>query len=71
MAANFDIYGSVIVGIITATGGGSVRDILTGNTPVFWMKESEYLLIAVIGALICYLYKDAVSNYLLSTDNSQ
>ena len=30
MAANFDIYGSVIVGIVTAVGGGTVRDLLMG-----------------------------------------
>jgi uncharacterized membrane protein YeiH len=30
MAANFDVYGSMVVGIITATGGGSIRDILMG-----------------------------------------
>ncbi len=38
MAANFDVYGSVAVGIITATGGGTMRDLLMGQRPVFWMK---------------------------------
>lgn len=35
--------GCMIVGTITATGGGTVRDVLLGNTPVFWMHETEYL----------------------------
>eukprot|EP00996_Jenningsia_fusiforme_P001575 NODE_2449_length_1198_cov_28.174064_g2234_i0.p1 GENE.NODE_2449_length_1198_cov_28.174064_g2234_i0~~NODE_2449_length_1198_cov_28.174064_g2234_i0.p1 ORF type:complete len:295 (-),score=35.06 NODE_2449_length_1198_cov_28.174064_g2234_i0:241-1125(-) len=45
-----DLLGCTIVGTITAVGGGTIRDVLLGNGPVFWMVETEYLLIAVLTA---------------------
>lgn len=39
------------MGTITATGGGTVRDLLLGNTPVFWMHETEYLWICLLTSL--------------------
>ena len=39
------------MGTITATGGGTVRDLLLGNNPVFWMHETEYLWICLLTSL--------------------
>lgn len=49
--AGMDSLGCTIVGTITATGGGTVRDILLGSFPVFWMAEVEYLwmILATVG----------------------
>lgn len=47
------------MGTITATGGGTVRDVLLGNTPVFWMHETEYLwmcLATTIGIFFLWSY---------------
>lgn len=44
-----NLLGCVIVGAIAATGGGTTRDILLGQTPVFWLVEVRLnLLICVI-----------------------
>jgi len=40
-----DIFGSTLVGTITAVGGGTIRDILLGKGRAFWMVEIEYLWI--------------------------
>eukprot|EP01064_Diplonema_japonicum_P005868 TRINITY_DN13874_c4_g1_i1.p1 TRINITY_DN13874_c4_g1~~TRINITY_DN13874_c4_g1_i1.p1 ORF type:complete len:275 (+),score=21.54 TRINITY_DN13874_c4_g1_i1:73-897(+) len=45
-----DVFGCTVVGAVTALGGGTVRDILLGNTPVGWVQEPEYLRIAVVAA---------------------
>ena len=42
-----DMLGCMIVGTITAMGGGTVRDILIGVRPVFWFVEYEYLLLCL------------------------
>jgi len=42
----FDLFGVFVLAFVTAVGGGTVRDILIGNTPVEWMDN--YLLIATI-----------------------
>ncbi len=47
-----DMLGCTIVGTITAIGGGTIRDLLIGNAPVFWAFEYEYiwLCLATCGA---------------------
>lgn len=47
------------MGTITSTGGGTVRDVLLGNTPVFWMHETEYLwmcLATTVGVFFLWSY---------------
>jgi uncharacterized membrane protein YeiH len=47
-----DWFGALVVGVVTALGGGTIRDVILGNTPVFWVGELEYLAAATAGALI-------------------
>jgi len=42
-----DLLGCLLVGFITAIGGGTTRQILTGDLPVFWMREPEYMATAL------------------------
>ncbi len=46
-----DWFGAIVVGIVTAIGGGTMRDLILGNTPVFWINDQMYLLVALIGAI--------------------
>ena len=34
----FDLFGAYVVGVATAIGGGTIRDLLLGVTPV-WMQN--------------------------------
>lgn len=34
-----NLLGVLTVGTLTATGGGTTRDLLLGQTPVFWLQE--------------------------------
>ncbi|BCL71117.1 membrane protein [Vibrio nigripulchritudo] len=38
-----DPFGVVVLGSVTAIGGGSIRDMLLGATPVFWISDTAYL----------------------------
>jgi len=38
-----DIFGLLVMGVVTATGGGAIRDVLTGRTP-FVIERADYLL---------------------------
>lgn len=40
----FDWFGAYVVGLVTAIGGGTTRDLLLGVTP-FWMQQPSYLII--------------------------
>ena len=49
MSRKFDQYGIIIIAILTSIGGGTIRDILIGNTPVSWMQNTTtmYLISGV------------------------
>ena len=50
---NFDLFGAFIVGMATACGGGTVRDIILGQSP-FWMTQWIYLVVTGV-ALVVYM----------------
>ena len=55
-----DFFGISAVGFITAIGGGTVRDVLLGSTPVGWMQDLTYLAMIGTGILISLLFGKAV-----------
>jgi uncharacterized membrane protein YeiH len=48
--AGLDIFGMLVIAVITAIGGGTLRDLLLGRQPVFWVGDAAYL--AVIGGTV-------------------
>ncbi|MFB1002840.1 MAG: trimeric intracellular cation channel family protein [Bacteroidia bacterium] len=56
----FDVVGASIIAFITALGGGTLRDILIGKTPVGWMLDANYLWIILGALLVSYLFKEYI-----------
>ena len=52
-AKHFDWFGAYVIGLVTAVGGGTLRDLLLGCTP-FWMTQPSYLIVTGL-ALIAVL----------------
>lgn len=46
----FDLFGAFVIALVTAVGGGTIRDLLIGSHPVGWMKDLNYLYL--IGATV-------------------
>ena len=46
----FDIFGAWIVGMATATGGGTIRDLMLGVNP-FWMTNGSYFVCCALAVL--------------------
>ncbi|MRX45381.1 trimeric intracellular cation channel family protein [Agromyces kandeliae] len=46
-----DLVGVVVLACLVAVGGGTLRDVLLGNFPVFWVRNPTYLLVAALTAL--------------------
>ncbi len=59
----FDWFGAYVVGLVTAIGGGTVRDILLG-LPVFWMHNWWYLAVTALSLLAVLVFR----NLLVSKD---
>lgn len=53
---DFDLVGAAIIGLVTAIGGGTLRDLLIGQTPVGWMKDLNYLLVVFSALPLCYFF---------------
>lgn len=58
MAANkgFDLFGAFVVGFATAIGGGTIRDLLLGVTPV-WMTNSLYVTMTFWALLFVVVFR--------------
>jgi len=41
---DMDIVGAAAVAFITAVGGGTVRDVLLGRYPIFWVADQRYAI---------------------------
>ncbi|MBQ0165215.1 MAG: trimeric intracellular cation channel family protein [Bacteroidales bacterium] len=49
-AKRFDLFGAYIVGLVTAIGGGTARDIMLNNE-IFWMHDPIYLILTGIALI--------------------
>lgn len=57
MKQQFDLFGVFILGLATAIGGGTLRDLLLGSTPVSWMQDTIYVYLVLGGVLFTYLFR--------------
>ena len=51
--AGVDVFGAVVLGIITAIGGGTIRDLLL-DQPIFWIADFNYIWVALIAGLLAF-----------------
>lgn len=49
-----DLFGVLVLALVTAFGGGTVRDLLVGDLPVVWIREPAFLLNATAIALVTF-----------------
>ena len=50
-----DIFGVVMLGCVTALGGGTLRDVILGSHPVFWIEDTIYLAVPSIVAACTFV----------------
>ena len=56
----FDVVGAFIIGLVTAVGGGTLRDIMIGRTPVGWMTDLNYLFVIIAALPLCYFFSSQI-----------
>jgi len=57
-----DVVGAVSVAFVTAFGGGTLRDMLLGRTPIFWLLDPWLTVAAFATALVSYYSVRRVSD---------
>jgi uncharacterized membrane protein YeiH len=52
-----DLLGVVVIAIVTALGGGTIRDLLLDRHPIFWIQDPTYLVVILVasGATLAYV----------------
>ena len=56
MQKRFDVFGVLIIAFATSVGGGTLRDVLLGDTPVFWLKNPSYSLLILFTAVLSMIF---------------
>lgn len=49
-----DLLGFILVGTVTGIGGGTLRDLVLGVRPVFWVSSPGYLVVCIVAAGMTY-----------------
>jgi uncharacterized membrane protein YeiH len=53
-AKKIDLFGVILIGLVAALGGGTVRDVLI-DRQVFWVADQRYLFVAIAAALLTFV----------------
>lgn len=68
---DMDIFSIVLLGVVTALGGGTLRDIIIDVSPVFWIADLAYLWVALVASALTFFlirYVNHVFRLLLFID---
>ncbi|HEX9151581.1 MAG TPA: trimeric intracellular cation channel family protein [Flavobacterium sp.] len=57
MNKKLDPFGVFIIAFVTAVGGGTLRDIMIGTTPVGWMLDLKYVYVIIIGFVLAIIFR--------------
>lgn len=52
-----DPFGVFVIAFVTSVGGGTLRDVLIGRTPVGWMNDLTYVYMIILGFVIALIFR--------------
>ncbi|RAJ16828.1 trimeric intracellular cation channel family protein [Olleya aquimaris] len=55
-----DAFGILIIAFVTAVGGGTLRDILIGETPVSWMKDMTFIYVIILSTIFAVVFRNKI-----------
>ncbi len=58
-----DLFGVFIITFVTALGGGTLRDVMIGRTPVGWMVNIDYIYVIITGFILTLLFKQLIERF--------
>ncbi len=56
-----DFFGVFVIAMVTSIGGGTLRDLLIGNTPVFWLLNLQTFYIVTATTIISIIFRQYLS----------
>jgi uncharacterized membrane protein YeiH len=52
--AQLDLVGFIFIAALTSVGGGTLRDLLLGRDPVFWVGQPQFIVLAAVAAIVVF-----------------
>src|SRR5882672_7548773 len=49
-----DLFAVIVLALVTAVGGGTLRDLMLGAEHVFWIEDPRFLLNATVTAVVTF-----------------
>jgi len=53
---SLDLLGVLVIAVVTAIGGGTLRDLLLDRHPIFWIQQTEILVVILAAAAFTLVY---------------
>lgn len=63
MQKRLDPFGVLIIAFVTSIGGGTVRDLLLGDTPVAWMRDIHTCLLILFTSIATMVFKTHIKKF--------
>lgn len=57
ISKKLDPFGVFIIAFVTAVGGGTLRDVMIGRTPVGWMLDLEYVYVIAFAFIMSIVFR--------------
>ena len=61
---DLDVVSVSMAAFITGVGGGTIRDVLLGEFPVWWIRDTDAVVICLIGAAAAMIAQPVLANRL-------
>ncbi len=62
MNRKLDLFGIFIIAFVTSIGGGTLRDVLIGNTPVAWMENTIYIYFIGVVTILAIIFRNKLNH---------
>lgn len=66
MNKKLDPFGVFIIAFVTAVGGGTLRDVMIGKTPVAWMLNLDFVYLIIAGYLLAVIFRKKMDRFRIS-----
>ncbi len=66
MSKKLDPFGVFIIAFVTAVGGGTLRDVMIGRTPVGWMQDLTYVYVIILGFILTIIFRKKLDKLRIS-----
>ncbi len=62
MNKKMDAFGVFIIAFVTAIGGGTLRDVLIGATPVFWIVNMTFIIVISASVFFAVIFRNHIKH---------